>query len=66
MLCVFLHVGISMDIIDCKMVVAQDRVTIPVGVRKRLNLKRGDFISFSYNESGQIVIEKVVTEGVPT
>lgn len=47
------------ELIDCKKVISCDRVSIPSAIKKEWNVEEGDFITFSRNEHGQIVIGKV-------
>ena len=49
-----------MQMIDCKKVIEADRITLPTVVKKELKVAKGDYVSFSRNEHGQIVIQKVV------
>jgi bifunctional DNA-binding transcriptional regulator/antitoxin component of YhaV-PrlF toxin-antitoxin module len=46
-------------LIECKKVIESDRVSLPMEVKKELGVVKGDFISFSKNDRGQIVIQQV-------
>ena len=48
-----------MRLITCQKVITSNRVSLPEDLRKKLQVKEGDFINFIEDDSGKVIVRKV-------